>query len=54
MEAQFVGQENARRHQDVFPLAAETVHKSTNMGNLIESVQTVQEGIQPNKELVSL
>jgi len=29
MEAQFVAQENARRHQDVYPLAAETVLKST-------------------------
>ena len=29
MEAQFVTQENARRHQGVYPLAAETVLKST-------------------------
>ena len=29
MEAQFVAQENARRHQDVYPMAAETVLKST-------------------------
>jgi len=29
MEAQFVAQENARRHQDVYPLATETVLKST-------------------------
>ena len=31
MEAQFVAQENARRHQDVYPMAAETVLKSTYM-----------------------
>lgn len=30
MEAQFVTQENARGHQDVYSLATETVLKSTN------------------------
>ena len=43
MEAQFVAQENARRHQDVYPLVAETVLKSTNMDDSIDSVETVQD-----------
>ena len=42
MEAQFVAQENARRHQDVYPLAAEIVLKSTFMDDSIDSVETVQ------------
>lgn len=54
MEAQFVAQENARRHQDVYPMAAETVLKSTYMDDSIDSVETVQEGIQLYKELDSL
>ena len=54
MEAQFVAQENARRHQDVYPLAAETVLKSTYMDDSIDSVETVQDGIQLYKELDSL
>jgi len=54
MEAPFVAQENARRHQDVYPLAAETVLRSTYMDDSIDSVQTVQDGIQLYKELDSL
>ena len=54
MEAQFVAQENDRRHQDVYPLAAETVLKSTYMDDSIDSVETVQDGIQLYKELDSL
>ena len=54
MEAQFVAEENARRHQDVYPLAAETVLKSTYMNDSIDSVETVQDGIQLYKELDSL
>ena len=54
MEAQFVAQENATRHQDVYPLAAETVLKSTYMDDLLDSVETVQDGIQLYKELDSL
>ena len=41
MEAQFVAQKNARRLQDVYPLAAETVLKSTYMDDSIDSVETV-------------
>ena len=36
MEAQFVAQENARRHQDVYPSVAETVLKSTYMDDSID------------------
>ena len=54
MEAQFVAQENARRHQDAYPLAAKTVLESTYMDDSIDSVETVQEGIQLYKELDSL
>ena len=54
MEAQFVAQENARRHQDVYPLAAETVLKSTYMDDSLDSVEMVQDGIQLYKELDSL
>ena len=54
MEAQFVAQENVRRHQDVYPLAAETVLKSTYMDDSLDSVETVQDGIQLYKELDSL
>ena len=42
MEAQFVVQENARRHQHQYPLAAETVMKSTYMDDSIDSVETVE------------
>ena len=54
MEAQFVAQENARRHRHQYPLAAETVMKSTYMDDSINSVETVREGIQLYKELDSL
>ena len=55
MEALLVAQENARRHQDVYPLAPETVLKSTFMDDSIDSLETVQDGIiQLYKELDSL
>ena len=54
MEAQFLAQENARRHQDVYPLAAETVLKSTYMDDSIYSMETVQDSIQLYKELDNL
>ena len=54
MKAQFGAQDNARRHQDVYPLAADTVLKLTLMDESIDSVETVQDGIQLYKELDSL
>ena len=45
MEAQFVAQENARRHQDQYPLAAETVLESTYMDDSIDSVENETDGV---------
>ena len=46
MEAQFVAQENARRHQHLYPLAAETVLESTYMDDSIDSVEDEQSGVK--------
>lgn len=46
VEVQFVAQQNARRHQDKYPLAAETALRSTYMDSSIDSQETAQEGIQ--------
>ena len=45
MKAPFGAQDNARRHQDVYPLAADTVLKFTLMDDSIDSVETVQDDI---------
>ncbi|XP_067653340.1 uncharacterized protein [Haliotis asinina] len=49
--AQYVTQEHARRSTDEHPLASETILKSTYMDDTIDSVQTVQEGIELYKDL---
>ena len=54
MEAQFVAQENARRHKDTYPLAAEAVLKSTYMDDSLDSVETPEEGIELYRQLDSL
>ena len=54
MELQFVAQENARRHQEQFPKAAETVLKSTYMDDSIDSVETDVEGIELYQQLDAL
>lgn len=46
VEVQLVAQQNARMHQDKYPLVAETVLKSTYVDGSIDSVETVQEVIQ--------
>ena len=46
MESQFVAQENARKHQEEDPLAAEIVLKSTYIDDSLDSVETVGDGIQ--------
>ena len=51
MESQFVAQENARRHQETYPMAAETVLKSTYMDDSIDSVETDEEGIELYQQL---
>ena len=54
MESQFVGQENARRKQDRYPLATETVLKSTYMDNSIDSVENTDEGAELYRQLKAL
>ena len=54
MEAQYVAQENARRHKDRYPLAAETVLKSTYMDDSIDSVQDETTAESLRKELQEL
>ena len=54
MEAQFIAQENAREHRESYPLAAETVLKSTYMDNSIDSVETDEIGIKLYHQLRSL
>ena len=43
MESQFVPQENAPRNQDRYPLATETVLKSTFMDDSIDCVENDEE-----------
>ena len=54
MESQFVGQENARRKQDRYPLATETVLKLTYMENSIDSVENNDEGAELYRQLKAL
>ena len=54
MESQFVGQENARRKKDRYPLATETVLKSTYMDNSIDSVENNDEGAELYRQLKAL
>ena len=54
MESQFVGQENARRNQDRYPLATETVLKSTYMDDSIDSVENNDEGAELYRQLKAL
>ena len=54
MESQFVAQENARRNQDRYPLAAETVLKSTYMDDSIDSVENDEEGVEFYRQLKAL
>ena len=54
MECQFVAQENARRNRGLYPMAAETVLKSTYMDDSIDSVETEEEGIELYRQLEAL
>ena len=54
MESQFVAQENARRNQDRYPLAAETVLKSAYMDDSIDSVENEDEGVELYHQLNAL
>ena len=52
--AQFVAQENARRHKESYPLAAETVEQSTYMDDSFDSTQTEEEAIELYEQLNGL
>ena len=54
MESQFVAQENARRNQDRYPLAAEMVLKSTYMDDSNDSVENDEEGVELYRQLKAL
>ena len=45
-QAQYVLQQHAKQHQNAFPMAAETILKSTYMDDSMDSVQTVEQGKQ--------
>ena len=49
-----MAQENTRRHQEEYPLGAESVIKSTYMDDSLDSVETVEGGIKLYKELEGL
>ena len=54
MESQFVAKENARRNQDRYPLAAETVLKSTYIVDSIDSVENDEERVELYRQLKAL
>ena len=52
--AQFVSQQNAEIHKEEFPLAAETVKKSTYMDDSLDSVKTDETAIKLYRQLIEL
>ena len=54
MECQFVAEENARRNQSTYPMAADTVLKLTYMDDSIDSVESEEEGIELYRQLDAL
>jgi len=52
--AQFVAQENANRYADLYPMAAETVIKSTYMDDSMDSADSEDEAIELYKQLTEL
>ena len=46
MEAQFIAQENARKYQGIYLLAAESILKSTYMDDSIDSVEDEEDGVK--------
>ena len=54
MESQFVAQENARRHQATYPLAAETVLKSTYTDDTIDSEANDRTAVEVSRQLQKL
>lgn len=53
-QAQFVAQEHAKRYQSEFPLAAETILKSTYMDDTMDSVPDVKTAIELYNQLSEL
>ncbi|PFX13817.1 hypothetical protein AWC38_SpisGene22069 [Stylophora pistillata] len=53
-QAQFVTQEHAQKHKEEFPMAAETILKSTYMDNSMDSTSDDQKGIELYKQLSEL
>ena len=54
MEAQFIAQENARRHRPEYPSAADTVLQSTYMDDSLDSVEDDEKGIELYHQLSAL
>ena len=53
-QAQFVLQHHARKFMDVFPMAAETVLRSTYMDDSMDSVMNEEDGIDLHRQLAQL
>ena len=53
-QAQFVLQYHARKHMSEFPMAAETILRSTYMDDSMDSVMTEDEGIELHRQLSQL
>lgn len=53
-QAQYVSQQHAKKYQDEFPMAAETVLKSTYMDDSMDSVLNEEQGIELYKQLSQL
>ena len=45
-QAQFVLQQHAKKYKDSFPMAAETIKKSTYMDDSMDSVHSEEQGIE--------
>ena len=54
MEAQFIAQENARRHRSEYPLGAKTVLQSTYMDDSLDSVEVDKIGLELYHQLNAL
>ena len=54
VESQFVAQENARSNQAKYPLAAETLLKSTYMDDSMDSVETIERDVELYHQLSHL
>lgn len=53
-QPQFVAQVHARRHQSIFPLAAETFLKSTYIDDSVDSVPSVKAAVELYSQLSQL